>query len=326
MQVGRPTDSRIIWYGKAKQEYRITRFGDDFPWLTADAVGSLFILIPVSLEEFRGYVLESEEDMEEFQAALGIELLGGDRRKTWGVYEAGKEQPISEDECINRHFRSFTQALNDFPATKIFAEKVQQVLDECKSSYKKLPADQKLMHCITEEYALFKMLERRLTEPEIYRVFKDVDDFIQTAHRIANRRKSRAGKSLEHHVERILRDANIPFDPKPKIDGRVEPDILIPSKSAYEDSSYPDDRLFIVGLKTTCKDRWRQVLNEGKRVKRKHILTLQRGISENQLREMNDAQIALVVPEALQKFYPPQREISILTVEGFIDSVRLVIT
>lgn len=320
-QDGRVTHSRVIWYGsKTRREYRLTRFGRDFPFLNADAVGSLFILIPITIEEFRAYVLEFEEDIAEFQAALGVEAIG-----TWGVYEAGQQLPVSEDECINREFRTFTQVLSIFPVTKAIALEVQRVLDECVREFRRMNADEKLMRYITEEFTLFKMIERKLTEPEISRLFKDVDDFIATANSITNRRKSRAGKSLEHHVERILTDAGIPFDPKPKIDGRVEPDILIPGKTAYDDATFPDNRLVIVGLKTTCKDRWRQVLNEGKRVRRKHILTLQQGISSGQLREMNEAQITLVVPRELQRYYPAQRNIPLLTVEGFIESVRSII-
>ena len=60
----------------------------------------------------------------------------------------------------------------------------------------------------------------------------------------------------------------------------------------------------MIGLKTTCKDRWRQVLNEGRRVKAKHILTLQQGITGNQLKEMQEAGVSLVVPKPLHNKYP----------------------
>ncbi len=96
---------------------------------------------------------------------------------------------------------------------------------------------------------------------EIVRPFKDVDDFLTTASSIMNRRKSRAGRSLENHVESLLRAAGISFDVRPQIDGRVQPDILIPSKTDYEDVNFPVEKLRILGVKTTCKDRWRQVLN-----------------------------------------------------------------
>jgi len=49
-------------------------------------------------------------------------------------------------------------------------------------------------------------------------------------------------------------------------------------------------------LVTTCKDRWRQVINEADRIPEKHLFTLQPTISKNQLREMTDEKVHLVVP------------------------------
>lgn len=152
------------------------------------------------------------------------------------------------------------------------------------------------------------------------RLFRDVDDFLHTASSIMNRRKSRAGRSLENHVHYLLTRARIAHEMRPPdIDGN--PDIVIPNSQSYHDRSYPVEKLFIMGVKTTCKDRWRQVLNEGKRVPHKHILTIQQGISSNQLREMRKRGVSLVVPERLQKDYPPGA-MRILTVEKFIGHVR----
>lgn len=49
---------------------------------------------------------------------------------------------------------------------------------------------------------------------------------------------------------------------------------------------FPANKLVFLGAKTTCKDRWRQVLNEADRIETKYLFTLQQGISKNQLREM----------------------------------------
>jgi len=317
-QSGLVTNSRIVWYGSGtRSEYRLTRFGKDFRFLHHDNIGNLFIFIPISKAEFRAYVLESEDDIEEFQSALGIEIIG-----TWGVYGPGGNTLRTTDECILARFDSYAAALREFPLTKTIATEVQQILNDCIHKFQLMTPDEKLMHYITEEYSLFKMIERRLTEPAITRKFQDIDDFIETAASILNRRKSRAGKSLEYHVEEILSQAGIPFDSKPRIDGRVEPDILIPGKAAYEDPSFPTEKLVIVGIKTTCKDRWRQVLNEGKRIQRKHILTLQHGISSSQLGEMNEADVTLVVPKPLHGHYPNDRPFSILSLNDFIESVK----
>ena len=133
-----------------------------------------------------------------------------------------------------------------------------------------------------------------------------------------NRRKSRAGRSLEHHVAHLLTEAGIPFAPRAsEIDG--EPDILIPSIAAYNDKKFPVEKLCMVGVKTTCKDRWRQVLKEGKRIPAKHILTMQRGISSKQLLEMKSASVMLIVPEALHKDYPMVPGVKLIKVAEFID-------
>jgi len=107
---------------------------------------------------------------------------------------------------------------------------------------------------------------------------------------------------------------------RPEIQGK--PDIVIPGKASYDDPRYPLDKLFIVGVKTTCKDRWRQVLNEARRVPNKHILTIQTAISSGQLREMSEAGVTLVVPEKLQRDYPRDVGLPILSVEAFIQTTR----
>ena len=55
----------------------------------------------------------------------------------------------------------------------------------------------------------------------------------------------------------------------------------------------------MLGVKTTCKDRWRQVLSEARRIGEKHLFTLEPGISENQTNEMQANNLRLVLPQAL---------------------------
>lgn len=73
-----------------------------------------------------------------------------------------------------------------------------------------------------------------------------------------------------------------------------------------------------LGAKTTCKDRWRQILNEANRIPQKHLLTLQQGISPNQLDEMEEEKVTLVVPEAYHNLYPEQYRDRLWSVQKFI--------
>jgi hypothetical protein len=134
--------------------------------------------------------------------------------------------------------------------------------------------------------------------------------------------KARAGRSFENHVEYLLKEAGIPHKMRPSLGADGEPDIVIPDEKAYFDPNWPEKKLFIVGLKTTCKDRWRQVLDEGRRVRTKHILTLQQGISSAQLQKMRTAKVTLVVPQPLHSKFPKAHQADLLNVENFIQTVR----
>lgn len=315
-QDDRTTASVVTWYGtKTRSEYRLTRFGRDFPFLNSDTVGDLLVLIPVSASEFLAYILDLEEDIDEIQSALGVEAF-----ESWGIYHDGVPQLETLNECLDRQFRRLAQSSTTFPSGHTFSENARKALDSCIHNFLLRSADDLLMASMEAEYQLFRMVERQVCQNDIVRVKKDVDDFLRTASSIMNRRKARAGRSLENHVEFILRRANIPFEMRPNIDGN--PDVVIPSRDAYYDESYPVERLLIVGVKTTCKDRWRQVLNEGKRVPDKYVITIQKGISNNQLKEMKLARLTLVVPQQLHRDYPRNPDISLLNLEQFVELIH----
>jgi|ERR1051326_32011 type II restriction enzyme len=313
----RETASVITWYGKkTRSEYRLTRFGRNFPFLNPDMVGNLLVLIPQTNAEFLAYVLDLEDDIEEIQTALGVEPF-----ESWGIYRNGVAELETEDECIDRHFRQLAQSFTAFPKGIVFSDKARKALVECVRKFQSKSADDVLLASMEAEFRLFRIVERQVCQAEIVRIKKDVDDFLRTASTIMNRRKSRAGRSLENHVEFLLKKARIPFEMRPRIDGK--PDVIIPNRRAYYDPEYPIDRLFVIGIKTTCKDRWRQVLNEGRRVPKKYLLTIQPGISNNQLNEMKQANIVLVVPQNLHKEYSPKRTVQLLTIEQFITLVKI---
>jgi len=312
---GKITESCITWYGKGtRSEYRLTCFGRDFQWLKEDNVGNLLVIVPKSKSNFHAFVLESDDDIEELEAALGIEVF-----ENWGVYQ--REPGEISDDCLVEIFNKFVSGLKLFPSTEIFSKTTLDAIAVCNKNFSHAQLDDQLLTLIDTEYKLFQMAENHLCKKQITGPFKLVDEFLEIAARITNRRKSRAGRSLENHVAYILTQAHIPFDPRPRVDGKIQPDILIPGKKQYTDPSYPSSKLCIIGVKRTCKDRWRQVLAEGKRIKQKHILTLQPSISVNQLQEMQDANVTLIVPERLQKNYPSSR-MTILSIQTFVEQVR----
>jgi len=77
----------------------------------------------------------------------------------------------------------------------------------------------------------------------------------------------------------------------------------------------------MLATKTTCKDRWRQVRSEAARIGRKHLLTLQEGVSADQFREMQEDDVILVVPESLLVKYPEEVQPHLLTLGMFLREV-----
>jgi len=78
----------------------------------------------------------------------------------------------------------------------------------------------------------------------------------------------------------------------------------------------------MLGVKTTCKDRWRQVLTEAERIRLKHLLTLEPGISENQTAEMQSNKLQLVLPTRLHETYRPKQREWLMNLDSFIQLVK----
>ena len=317
-QVGeRSTSSMVTWYGQGtRSEYRLTRFGRKFPYLEADRVGDLVVLVPTGSSAFSAFVFDSAEDISDVQAALGVEVIDG-----CAAFDPNRIASAEhEDECLARQFKAFADQLVAFPSGDAFSKAAREALATCIGSLVSRSADDRLVQFVQAEYALFKTVEARLCCTEVQGPFTTIDDFLRTAASIMNRRKSRAGRSMENHVGHLLREAGIPFDSRPSIEG--EPDVVIPSTAAYADKSYPADKLFMLGIKTTCKDRWRQVTREAPRIVKKHLITLQEGVSEAQLTEMRKQDVVLVVPKRMHVHYPTAVRGHLMDFQGFISLVR----
>ena len=176
------------------------------------------------------------------------------------------------------------------------------------------------------EYELFRSVEEAFELPHITKGFTSIDDFVERAQTILQRRKVRSGRSLELHAREILLEEGFrsgqDFSHSPTSEGDKKPDFLFPCQADYQNTAFPADRLRMLAAKTTLKDRWRQILNEANRISRKHLLTLQEGVSENQFREMQDCNVQLVVPRGLIDKYPTSVQPHLLTVRDFLAELR----
>ena len=77
----------------------------------------------------------------------------------------------------------------------------------------------------------------------------------------------------------------------------------------------------MLGAKSTCEDRWRQVLSEASRIPDKHLVTLEPGITANQTDEMKAKHLQLVVPAAIHDTYKASQQDWLMDVAQFVELV-----
>jgi len=132
--------------------------------------------------------------------------------------------------------------------------------------------------------------------------------------------RSRAGAAFENQLSSILRKSGIKFDARLKTSTGDKPDFLFPSLDAYENS--PEvDLLTMLAAKTTCKERWQQVLAEAPKVPKKHLTTMSAAIPPDQLKRMRDMNLTLVLPEARHADLTGHSA-EVITIREFIELVR----
>ena len=78
----------------------------------------------------------------------------------------------------------------------------------------------------------------------------------------------------------------------------------------------------MLGVKTTCKDRWRQILAEADRIEEKHLFTLQSGISQNQTDEMDAHKVQLVIPRQIHSSFSLAQQGRLMNLDDFVGLVR----
>lgn len=312
------TESRFIYYGtRTRNEYRLTRFGKGFPFLGDNCIGSLLVLCKVADSYYQAYVLETEQEIENYLNFFGI---SPDRAN--GIISELTAIPVDLQGLIDTYLQTLT---GGFPATETLSAKAREIFYSVSQQNEQVAIqnpDLLITGWIDAEYTLFKSIERQVYGVQLNTPFGDVEELVGFANTVLNRRKSRAGKSLEHHLEKIFDINQLPYTSQGTTEGKKKPDFIIPSIELYHDSGYSESKLLFLGAKTTCKDRWRQVLNEAARIPHKHLFTLQQGISSNQLKEMKDENLTLVVPERHLTTFPAEHRKDILTLKNFISQVK----
>jgi hypothetical protein len=246
--------------------------------------------------------LETEQDRIGFAARVVLESIG---------IEPEEEEPNYLDDMLAR----FKGA---FPKTVEFSAYARSTIRDLSSHD---DPDAALVAWMDREEVLFRTFEKHLLGEQLRSLTKagveDTEPFVKLVQSALQRRKSRAGSALENHLEQVFSDRGITYTRCGVTESNLKPDFVFPGITCYHDETFPIARLTMLASKSTCKDRWRQILNEAARIPQKHLLTLEPGISRNQTDEMKAEGVQLVVPRAIQSSYSLAQRGWLVDVAGF---------
>lgn len=249
--------------------------------------------------------LENEQDRIGFASTYILESIG---------IEVAPPTDSFLDQMIERFGRVF-------PKTAEFSTYARSTLPHI---HPREAPDVALLAWMEREEILFRTLERHIIGDRLAEGFErdDIDSFIQFSLSVQNRRKSRVGQALEHHVQELLVAHGIRFKRAAITENRAKPDFLFPGEAEYHNGAFDALNLTMLGVKSTCKDRWRQVLSEADRIENKHLLTLETAISAGQTTEMRYKRLRLVLPRGLHDTYLPAQRDWLMDVGSFFELVR----
>lgn len=251
--------------------------------------------------------LETEQDRIGFAARVVLEQIG---------VEAEEEAPNYLDQML----RKFN---GDFPKTIDFSDYSRSTIPDVSS---RDDPDAALVAWMEREEILFRTLEKHLLGEKLRSLtqtsIEDTEPFIKLMQSALQRRKSRAGSALENHLEQVFKDRGITYSRTQVTESKLKPDFIFPSIEQYRNTEFPQMRLTMLAAKSTCKDRWRQILNEAARIPDKHLLTLEPSISENQTEEMKVEHVQLVLPQGLHSTYTSSQRTWLMDVASFTELVR----
>lgn len=235
--------------------------------------------------------------------------------------EIGIELPDAEPDAFEKLVDAFGL---EFPSTATFSEFARKTSPEVDPLAE---PDDALLNWMDHEEALFRHLEKKIVAKRLREGFMegaeaDVDGFVRFSLSVHNRRKARAGWALGNHVEAILDIHGLAYKREAKTEKRNGPDFLFPGEQHYHDPGFNPANLTMLAAKTSCKDRWRQVLAEAHKIKAKHLLTLQPGISVPQTDEMQAESLQLVMPRPLVGSYTSKQQAWLIDFREFINLVK----
>lgn len=259
----------------------------------------------------KSFAVQEESDNDSIKTGIFSQYL---------LEQLGIALPSTEESCLEEMLSRFG---GKFPTTFEFSSFAREKVGDFDAYDNR--ADDVLSTWMQKEESLFRTLERHIIGQRLDDGFSGdsrVDDFISYSLSVQNRRKSRAGSALENHLSFLFERLNIKFSRTPQTEGHSKPDFLFPGIEEYQNPLFPARSLTMLGVKTTCKDRWRQILAEADRIEEKHLFTLQSGISQNQTDEMDAHKVQLVIPRQIHSSFSLAQQGRLMNLDDFVGLVR----
>lgn len=254
-----------------------------------------------------------------FDLGAGFHYGLFDPKDLFGAAIDDAEQLIQEinDAIKSGTLKDFLQIASQFPSPTVLAAEAQKTfleqhgLEALNPYELSCPGDAVMEISRDIEYTIYKRIERRRRAAEVIgiitergtdivaSVVKGYPELNATFLSASQTRKSRAGRSFEHHVARLLRDGQILFQEQAVTGGR-RPDFVLPSVKVLKTSARTYDDALIMSLKTTLRERWKQVPME-KFNCALFLATVDDRVSSDAIEDMRALGIHLLVPESLKK-------------------------
>lgn len=159
------------------------------------------------------------------------------------------------------------------------------------------------------EYQLYRRHELRRRAAELLSILCGTDDIATSVLRnypkidavflsASQQRKTRAGRSFEHHIAAALKAGRIRFVEQAVTGGR-RPDFVMPDLQQLRNRRRTREEALVLAAKTTLRERWKQVSSERLDCE-VFLATVDDRVAATSIVEMAEANIRLVVPESLK--------------------------
>jgi hypothetical protein len=224
----------------------------------------------------------------------------------------------SEDESIAaRELELANEQGRNFPSTGRMSDLAQSLVDVNFDE-----VDDVLLAFIDREERIFRAIEKILVSQKLAEGFSSVDDFISYSLSVQNRRKSRMGYALQNHLSKIFTFKKLRFDAQAITEGKNKPDFIFPGGKEYRDLKFNAELLVMLAVKSSLKDRWRQILDEAERIPNKHLCTLEQAISVEQTRAMSGRNVTLIIPTPLHATFTQEQQKNLWSISQFVEHIE----